>query len=182
MSLPSQFSFPSFPSTDDAKTTYEYLKDLHQELNEMYSQMATNINGTIRSSVEVDSSKWTPTLIGSTASGAFTYTTQVGWSLRQGILTEIWFDIAWSATTATGNLQIQLPYICAITNGEPFNGPLFFSGVAFGTGTAVVVSPQSDTYTANFNYYSNGGATGIVQVSASGMVAGSVRYIGTEDE
>ena len=166
MTIPSHYSFPSFPQESSNESLYDYLKNLHFELGSMYEQMAFNINGSFRYSGEGEADQWKPTLSGSTTAGTWTYSSQVGWSLRQGILTELWFDITWTSTTATGTLQLELPYKVALTDGAPFIGLAY-------DGSLQLLTANTNTYTATF--------TGVA-VSGSGTVSGHIRYIGIEDE
>lgn len=183
MTLPSQIVLPlrvDFKSDEDLD---RYLRDLVFELQTMYENIAENVNGFIRNNSEVDQAVWTPTIAGRTSAGTTTYTQQVGWSVRQGIFTEIWFDVIWSATTATGNLYLELPYRVAISDGMPFVGVLQPSSMAFGAGrTYLVINGIPDTYRGEIWTVGSGVATANLGVSASGRLIGHLRYIGIEDE
>jgi hypothetical protein len=63
---------------------------------------------------------FTPTLIGTTAAGAGTYTTQVGKYLRAGKKVYVFIDLEWTAHTGTGNMEVSgLPFNAA-RGGIPF--------------------------------------------------------------
>lgn len=167
MTLPSQFNFPQLPSQDEPEKLYQYLKEQRFELTQMYEQMVFNINGSFRSYADTGGDNWTPTLSGSSTTGSFEpYTTQVGWSIRSGIITELWFDIVWTTTTATGTLQLDLPYKVALSDGSPF------IGIAY-NGSVLTISANPDTYTATFQG---------LAVTSSGSISGHICYIGVDDE
>lgn len=121
MTLPTNINFPLRLDANSDQDIDRYLRDLVFELQNMYESVANNVNGSIRSYAEVDQAQWTPMLQG-TKSRTFTYSSQVDWSIRSGIYTELFFDITWSATTAIGNLYLELPYKVLPTDGMPFVG------------------------------------------------------------
>jgi ABC-type molybdate transport system substrate-binding protein len=158
-----------------------YLTTLTFQLQNMYEQIVQNVNGSFRNDAVTASNRWTPTLSGSTP-GTFTYTHQYGWSLRQGIMNELWGDIAWSSTTASGNLQLDLPYLVTLSNGLPFLGEVQSSGITYTGGTHIVLNANQNEFIATF--YNTGSAftTAPQAVVASGRVIFHIRYIGISDE
>ena len=65
---------------------------------------------------------WTPTLVGTTTAGVVVYTNQVGTYINFGTMAIAWFNIAWSATTGTGNTTVTgLPVSCASDVGVTFS-------------------------------------------------------------
>jgi len=180
MSLPTNITLPLRVNYQDESDINRYLSDLVYELQSMYESIADNVNGFIRNEAEIDQAKWTPTLAG-TVAGAFTYSSQYGWSIRQGIYTEIFADVSWTATTATGNLYLELPYRVTITNGMPFVGIVQPSSVTF-AGSNLVINAISDTYRGEIWSIGSGLATANLAVPASGRLIIHLRYIGLEDE
>lgn len=181
MTLPTDLDLPLKENYEDEK---DYLRDIVFELQGMYENIANNVNGFIRNDTEIDQARWLPTLSGSVA-GIFTYgVPRNGWSIRQGILTEVGFDIRWTATTATGDLQIDLPYKVTTSVGLPFVGAAFSGQINYNlpTHTAIVVTAVPGAYYATIHGYGQGVDPSDVQVQNAGRILGSIRYIGVEDE
>jgi hypothetical protein len=149
----------------------------------MYEDVVENVNGEIQADVYVQRNQWTPILAGTTGAGDFTYDHNVGWSLRQGLNTEVWFDVSWSATGgATGNLFLELPYQVAVSLQKPFVGVCQSSVLAYTGGTGIVVNGIPDTYRAEFWNVGSGFTTANQSVVASGQLIGHLRYLGVENE
>jgi hypothetical protein len=168
--------------TDFTDAPAEYVERLVNELEDMYEEVANNVNGTFRNDAFVDGSEWIPTLIGSSTAGTFTYTSQYGWVYRQGLLIDVWGQISWSASTATGNLIVELPYLVTRTSGNAFIGTCITSGITYGSGTCVAISAISNTFTANITLYGSGISSSNLSVTSSGTISFHLRYIGVSDE
>lgn len=181
MSLPENIIFPLRSSSDDSPEN-KYLTDLIYELTNMYERIAENVNGSIRNNADVTGAKWTPTLQGST-SGSFTYSSQIGWSLRQGLFSNVWFDITWSATTASGNLYVELPYKVTKSSQTPFVGVIQDSSMTYTGGySKLVINGIPNTYRGEIWECGDGVATQNKPVEAAGRLIGHIFYIGLEDE
>lgn len=181
MTLPETNILPlrqDFEKWDDLN---KYLRELVFELTERDVQVAEAVNGYIKANAFVQKDQWTPTLDGSTGNG-FTYTHQIGWVYRQRLLVDVWFDVAWSATTATGNLFLDLPYLVAVSAEKPFVGVVQSSTFAYTGGTGIVINAIPNTYRGEFWNVGTGFATANQAVAAAGQVIGHVRYIGVFDE
>ena len=182
MSLPTSIDLPLRVDYQDEKDTERYQRDLVYELQGMYENIAENVNGTIRNNADVDGSQWKPTVQG-TVAGVFTYSRQVGWSVRQGILTKIFFDVEWPATTATGNFYVELPYKVTLSNGGmPFLGVLQPSAINYGAlRTDLVINAIPDTYRGEI--FSTGSLQAITNLAVPnrGRLIGSIDYIGVAD-
>jgi hypothetical protein len=182
MTLPTSIILPLRVNYQNNEDMDRYLRDLVFELQDMYEKIAENVNGYIRNNAETDQAKWIPTIQG-TGSGTTTYTQQVGWSIRQGIYTELFFDVIWSATTASGNLYLELPYKVANSTGMPFVGVLQPSSISFGAGrTNLVINAIPNTYRGEIWSIGSGVATSNLTVKASGRIIGYIKYIGLENE
>jgi len=181
MTLPTTIDLPSIEDNQNSNDRDKYLKDLVKELQGMYESLTENINGFIRNDTEVDQAKWTPTLNG-TVAGTFTYTTQVGWSVRQGIYTELFFDIEWSSTTASGNIYLELPYKVTKSSGKPFVGAVQYTLALAATYPVVVINAIPDTYRGEFWICGPTVTTIQKAILNTGHLIGSIRYIGLEDE
>lgn len=183
MTLPTDIILPQTKDYKDMEGNDALLNDLIFDLQNMYEQLANGINGTIRNYADVDSSQWVPTIDGTTGAGATTYMNQIGWVFRQGIITEVWFDIKWSATTATGNLFVDLPYIVTKSNQKPFVGVLQTATIAYGVGqTVLTCNAIPSTYRLEIWSSGSGNATANIAVAAAGQLIGHCRYIGVSDE
>jgi hypothetical protein len=160
-----------------------YFSELTVSLQDMYEQIADNTNGSIKSDAFVQRDQWTPTLNGFTTPGTFTYTHQTGWALRQGLITDVWFDVAWTAAgSATGSLFIELPYQVAVGSNKPFVGVCQPSAITYTGGTAMIVNAIPGTYRAELWNTGTSFTTETQAVVASGQVIGFVRYIGISNE
>lgn len=180
MSLPSQISLPSKQDYQEEDSLNSYDSDLRTSVEKMYEDIVESVNGNIRNHGEEDPFKWEPTLNGSTA-GTFTYTSQYGWSLRQGIYVHLFFDITWSATTATGTIYLELPYRVVPSSGMPFVGSVQASNFSY-LGNYLVINAIPNTYRGEIWNIAPAAASSNVPVAASGRLLGHVMYIGVEDE
>ena len=180
MTLPTTINLPQ-PEDYESDPT-NFIENLITRLEDMYENLSDNVNGTIRNYADVDSSQWIPTLAGTTASGTFTYTNQIGWVHRQGIMTEVWGNIAWGATTATGFLYVELPYLATKSGGIPFVGTCITSNITYATGTTANIAATPDTYRGLIYTSGSGVGLAIMNVPASGAIDFHLRYIGISDE
>lgn len=185
MTLPTTINFPSIvdnyePNFDGIR---KFMDDFVVSLNDMYDQVATNVNGNLLGNSLSPDSQWIPTLDGTAASGTFTYTKQDGWALRQGIITDVWFDIAWTAVgTAAGNLFVNLPYQVALSTNTPFVGVIQSSTFAYSGGTGVVINGIPGTYRGEIWNVGSGFVTANQAVVAAGELIGHIRYMGVQNE
>lgn len=163
-----------------------YIRDLVFELQTMYSNLADAINGSTRADYDITRSSWTPILKGSTTAGTFTYTHQVGFSFRQGLMVDLWFDVAWTSSgTAAGNLVLELPYKVtkvSTANTKPFMGAVQPSNVAFTGGTGIVINAIPNNFNGEFWNIGDGFVTANQLVVGSGQLIGHIRYIGVQNE
>ncbi len=184
MTIPETITFPLRADFEEFEDVDRYQRDLIFQLQGMYEQLAQGINGTIRSDTALQRSNWTPKLDGTAVSGTFTYTHQIGWVLRQGNLTDIWFDVLWTnAGAATGNLFLELPYKVANSSQKPFNGSLQTATIAYGVGQSLLhINATPSTYRGEIWSSGSGTATANVPVAAAGQLIGHVRYLGEANE
>lgn len=162
------------------------MRELLFSLQRMYESIAEAVNGTIRGNVFNNWQNWTPTLAGTSTPGTFTYTHQVGWVLRQGIIVDVWFDVLWSAKgSAAGNLYVELPYKVAVSSEKPFVGVVQHSNITITGFSDIVVNAIPDTYRGEFWKTGSGAATAnltAANIGEAGQLIGHVRYIGQENE
>lgn len=185
MTLPSSIVLPFHPESvvQDMQQVQTYFRELTVALQEMYEDIALNVNGDIKSDSQVQRDQWTPTLNGAGATGTFTYTNQIGWVLRKGLITDIWFDVTWTASgTAAGNLYLELPYQVALSAQKPFVGICQSSTLAYTAGTNIVINAIPNTFRGEFWNYGSGVVTVNQAVAAAGQLIGHVRYIGNQNE
>lgn len=164
MTLPIEISLP--------KET----EQLNEALERMYEDIVQNVNGTIQA--------WTPKIIGLSTEGTGTYVSQFGWYRRAGIMTEVWFDVSWSAHTGTGNVAILLPYFAAKTSGDPWAGVIESSAAnTFGAGfTYLVMTVDPNTPNGRIFKCGTGVPSAALAIAGSGGFRGYIRYIGQELE
>ena len=154
-----------------------YLAELVRKLEEMYEDMTAQINGTIES--------FTPVLKDTATASTYTYTSQSGWYLRQGLMIDYWFDVTWSAIasgTPSGNLYIELPYTVFDAEQKPFVGTLQTSTLAYGAGlTTLTINAIPSTLRGEI-WGSGSGApmANVTANTAAGQLIGHVRYVGNE--
>lgn len=175
MTLPTSNIYPLATNVQSINDLNTYLRDLVFALEDRDEQLADAINGDIRGNAFVQKQQWKPIIKGTNDPGAYLYTQQVGWVYRQGLFTDVWFDVIWAASkVGTGNLYIELPYKVAISEGNPFVGvvqttkpdqPLLTINAIPNTFRGEIWSSSSDT-------------THIT----TGRLMGHVRYIGVADE
>jgi hypothetical protein len=186
LTLPTNIILPfqnDFLDTNDPKDVQKYLQELKFSLQGMYEDIAQAVNGNIRSNYAIGRQNWNPILFGTTTAGSFTYTNRSGWSLRQGLLVDAWFDIAWSAVGgAAGNLYIELPYKVALTDNMPFVGVVQSSTLAYTGGTGIVINAISDSFRGEFWNVGTGFVTARQAVVANGRLIGHIRYMGQQHE
>lgn len=90
-----------------------------------------------------------PTVVGTTVAGVGTYTTQLGYYSKSGRTLQFHIELAWSAHTGTGNMQINgLPFAAWILGDQAVS--VSFNGLAVGTPNkqfAVRVNANTQTMT-----------------------------------
>lgn len=184
MTIPPNINLPlhsDFIKSRNPADQEKYMRELVFSLETMYETLATAINGEIRSDTQIQRSQWKPELGGSTT-GTFTYDHQTGWSIRRGLIVDVWGDVEWTATTATGDLFVVLPYKVARSSNIPFVGIVQPSSITFTTGTDMVINAMPNTFNAEFWNVGNGVATGNQQVVSSGRLIFYIRYLAQDDE
>jgi len=182
MTLPLEIQLPLNEEkikSGEPEMMLEYQRELIKRLEQMYEDMTQNINGDIRD--------FTPILKDTATATTYTYTHQVGWYLRQGLMVDVWFDVTWSAIdsgTPTGNLYVELPYEVFDAQQKPFVGVLQTSTLAYGTGlTVLTINGIPGTFRGEI-WGSGSGATtaNVTANTAAGQLIGHIRYVGQEYE
>lgn len=187
MTLPTQLKLPSI-ELDNVQSIQDqivYIRELTFTLEEMYEDLAQGINGDIFADTFSGRTRWLPVLRDTANSGTtFTYTNQTGWSLRQGLITDCWFDITWSGNTGaiTGNMYIDLPYKLAMSANMPFVGICQPGTFTFTAGTECVLNAIPDTYRCEVWNTGDAFTTANQGSVAAGHLIGHIRYIGQEIE
>jgi hypothetical protein len=184
MTIPSTITFPLRADFSDFNDVDRYMRDMVFELQNMYEELAAGVNGSIKSDAQIQRENWTPEMEGTGVSGTFTYTHQVGWVFRQGIIVDCWFDVAWTASgAAAGNLYLKLPYKVANSNQMPFSEALQTSTIAYGAGQSVLsVNAIPNTFRGEIWSSGSGTVTANIAVAAAGRLLGHIRYIGVQNE
>lgn len=172
MTLPTDIIYPYRPdqfTSDDPVKREEYQRDLIFKMSRTYQDMAQAING--------DSRQFTPIIKGTTTDGTGTYTHQIGWYYRQGLMVDVWFDVLWTVHTGTGNFYIEMPYRASNSLQKPWVGAVQTSNWTIGSTWANLnVIPN----TFQCEVWQNGSAipTANQIIQNSGQLMGHVRYIG----
>jgi len=166
----------------------DYTRALAEESQTFNQLVAETVNGYDKVSFLDESgsnrqANWTPTLAGSTTAGTFTYGNRYGWTFRQGLLTDAWFDISWTAIgTAAGNLYLELPYKVAKMDGMPFVGVLQTSTLNYGVGTVLTCNAIPDSTRCEIWTSGSAATTANIAVATAGRLIGTIRYMGTSNE
>ena len=187
MTLPTQIKLPSVQRRQlESPSDYlKYFEEMTYTLEEMYQDLAQAVNGDIFSDTFAGSEQWTPVVADTANSGTtFTYDHQTGWALRQGIITDCWFDVEWTANSGaiTGNMYVLLPYKVAASNDMPFVGVCQPDTFTFTAGTDCVLNAIPDTYRCEIWNTISGATTANQGSVAAGRLIGHIRYIGQEIE
>lgn len=184
MTLPITTILPTVPDFKDLEEVKKYLHDLNFELQNTYEKSTQNVNGFFRNNFDVDGSQYIPTLEGSTTAGSFDYQRQGSYVLRQGLMTDVWFDVIWTSSgAAAGQLLLILPYKLTLNTVVRFVGTCYTNDAVFPGGrTGVFILGVMGTYQASFQVYGSAQKKVALDVYGSGRVSGHLRYIGVEDE
>lgn len=188
MTIPSDLQLPIHSdkiTSTNPKDLENYMRELVRSLERSYEQIAQGINGNIKGSSYYENEKWIPVVKDTANAGTtFTYDHQIGWVFRQGIFTDCWFDVEWTAASGatSGNMYVELPYQVAVTEQKPFVGVVQPSVFTFTGGTECVINAISDTYRGEIWNCGNGFTTANQKSRAAGHLIGHIRYIGKADE
>lgn len=165
----------------------KFIEEFVKTLQDRDEEVVTTLNGSIKGSNLTQRNQWTPVLKDTATSTTYTYDHQIGWSFRQGLVVDVWFDVQWDGIdtgTPGGNLYIELPYRVAVSEEKPFVGVLQTATIAYGgTQTLLNVNAIPNTYRAEIWSSGSGNPTAnITANTAAGQLIGHVRYIGKRDE
>ncbi len=170
---------------NNPQASTKYLRELGTEFKKAYKDLSEHGNGDTLWNYGNNQTKWEPAVFGATTPGAGTYSAdkQIGWAFRQGLMTDVWFDITWTGHTGSGNMYVQLPYTVAISNEKPFTGVIQASSIAFGgSATYLVLNAIPDTLRAEVWSCTTAAATANVALPSTGQIIGYVRYIGKRQD
>lgn len=152
-------------------------EDRNLQIEEALRNISRAVNGTIK--------EFTPIIYGSGTHGTVTYTTQVGWYVRQVQIVDYWFHIAWSNWVGgVGEVNLLLPLKTWMSGQDFWIGSLSDDGISYpnaGHGKCVPKGIQ-DSYVCEFPCSGNGVAAGNAVVQATGSLYGHIRYLGQSDE
>lgn len=184
MTIPTTNLMKTRKNLKDVKEVDNYLNELVKDIKDEYEQLVKGINGTLQASCFTQKQQWIPTLAGTTNIGAFTYTRQVGWVLRQGIMVDVWADMMWTSEGgATGSLYANLPYRVANSDQIPFQCAVHTSTFAYGAGhTSMHMLAEPNSYRGYFWGSGSGAVTAQLNVPPVGQIIYHTRYIGVQDE
>lgn len=185
MTLPTDIIFPLHSdriNSENPKDREDYMSELVFSLTTMYENISETVNGNMSNDQTLGMLNYTPVVTGTTGvNGAETYSKQTGWYLRQGLMVDVWVDIAFTGHAGTGNTQISLPYTSAITNNEPFQGMLVATTIAYSAGyTQISWNVPSDSIIANVLETGSGQPLQSLPMAAAATFCGHIRYIGQQ--
>lgn len=186
MTLPSNIIFPKdiedFPTLDPEYQKKQW-KEMVNSLQNMYEDMVDNINGGhehvfFTSSNQKDT---IPLISGSTSEGVGTYGNREMYHVRQGLESQAWFDIAWTAHSGTGDLIVNLPYSVANTEFTPFVGVVQIHNINLSSGyTYATVNCAPNSFDGVIMECGSGVPSQPIALPTSGRLIGYVKYIGKE--
>lgn len=121
---------------------------------------------------------WEPIVQGGTSAGAGTYTEQYGYYFRQGAMVDLYFSVAWSAHTGTGDLEIVTPFISQRFFENTWIGSVEATGsYTWPTSTThLVTRMEQDTRNLQLVGSGSGVASAVVQLAGTGSFKGSCRF------
>lgn len=186
MTIPSESLLP-LPNEEFTPEQKSYLNELIREMQDNYERLAIATNGTYLysnpdSAVTIQQGAWSPEVFGVSTAGAGTYTQQVGYTVRKGLVVHAFFDIAWSAHTGSGNMYVELPYKVRKSDGMPFVGLAQTNNYTLGSIDYAVFNAIPDTYRLELWSVTTGAATANIALDTSARVMGTITYIGQENE
>ena len=194
MTIPTEIILPK-PSDEFDPDQKSYLNELAYRLEERLERIAIDSNGTYLYANEAATTTtaadrvWKPEVFGVSTPGAGTYTHQIGYTVRKGLVVSAFFDILWSAHTGSGNMYIELPYKVRRVNDDaestdykPFVGSIQTSSYTLGSIDYAVVNAIPDTYRLELWSVTTAAATANIALDTVARVMGSITYIGQEDE
>lgn len=152
--------------------------DFHGNISDMYRDLANAINGNY--------GEWTPTVSGGTDAGVGTYTAATTYGLwyRQGLLTDVWFMVTWTAHTGAGNMLVNLPFKVMFCTDNIFVSTLEITGVTLGVGYSyAALQCNSNLSSASVIQCGSGNTlANIAIINGAVQLRGHARYIGQENE
>lgn len=118
---------------------------------------------------------FTPTVAGTTAAGAGTYTTQVGRYTKIGRVVQFSIYLDWSAHTGTGNLRVSgLPFTAAaVTNNKP---PMAVWAANLTFSNALVARLNNNATTIDLRTIATAAADAAVSIDTAAQLAISGTY------
>lgn len=130
-------------------------------------------------STYLEQQAWTPTVAGSSVTGAGTYTTQVGFYTRIGNLIFLQAEITWSAHTGSGNMLINLPFPVANNANYSPEGIVNTINMPLPGGTSRTAIGSAQPSTSIFDVYvtTNAGANTSVVLPTSGTLHLTYTYL-----
>lgn len=183
MTLPTNITLPLDPNlikSDNPQHLFDYLRKLVYVLSTLIQQANQSANGTI-ASIDLSNNPDYTFIYGSTTAGTATYTNPVIWVRRSNLITMIWFDIAWTAHTGTGDLLIQLPYFSQPSEVEPYVGVVEPDNITFTAGyTYLTANLLPDTNTIEIHQCGSAVPVLNLPMSADGHLRGSIIYEGQQ--
>ena len=174
MSLPTDIIYPDpiDMNSEDPAVREKYMKDLIFKMTRTYQDTTEAVNGNVRT--------FSPIVYGRTNEGVGTYTYQTGVYLRQGLVVDYWFDVAWTAHTGSGVLDFKLPYKVYSIGNNPFVGVVETKGITYAGYSQTTMVCISNSMVATPFASGSGLVDNNILLPASGTIRGHLRYLGQE--
>lgn len=127
------------------------------------------------------SSKFVPTVHGSTTAGTVTYSVQKSTYYRQGLMIDYWFAVEWTNWVGyAGNLYMKLPLLVSSTDSDYWVGSMITTRVRFANPAHTYCVPIAIGNSNDCSFWSGSHNTVKVLVPplAAGGLIGHIRYLG----
>jgi hypothetical protein len=121
---------------------------------------------------------FTPTIVGTTAAGAGTYTTQVGFYTKIGNRVLFTLYLVWTEHTGTGNLRISaLPFTASSTANSFHTVSIWNSNIALTAGNLIQAYVNVNSANINLEQYpTGGGAAATIPMDTAGLIIATGHY------
>ena len=145
-------------------------KEFKVELKNYLEDITLAING-VRG-------EWSPTIIGSTTDGETTYEVQNGYYVKVFDMVDLFYDVEWSNTTATGSIYIETPFVAQNFSSNIYSGICECNKtLVFPTGrTYITTKPLPGTRNLQITAFGDSVNAKVVTVDEASRLKGFVRF------
>jgi hypothetical protein len=159
MTLPSEYNFG------------ESVEEQLRQLKDMYLRL--------RESVEGYTQEFEGVVFGSSTAGTCTYSVNNCYYVRRGIVIDVFYGVAWSGHTGTGNLHLKLPFFEKPFASSPSISAVIAGNITFPASTVYLVARSiSNQDYVRIDAVRSAANPTIVSLPASGNIYFHHNYIG----